>query len=265
MVGPAGETIHCDEFGRVRVQFHWDRYGKMNEESSVWVPVNQPWAGAGLGAINIPRIGQEVMVSFLGGNPEEPMIVGRMYTNLLRPPFALPANKTQNGFKSASVPETGGYNELMFEDMAGKELIRTRAEKDMTTRVNNDKSTSIGHDRSATIDNNDKETVKGNQRNNVFKNMISSIGKDQLTSVLGNLVSAAGKERILQTLGNFISDALTHKINSKEGTTITVGKSTIHLGPDSIVINTPKLFLNPGELISNNAQLSGQAPPTAAE
>jgi type VI secretion system secreted protein VgrG len=104
VVGPAGETIHCDEFGRVRVQFHWDRYGKMDEFSSCWVPVNQAWAGEGLGSLNIPRVGQEVIVSFLAGNPEEPMIVGRVFTNLLRPPFPLPANKTQNGFRSASVP-----------------------------------------------------------------------------------------------------------------------------------------------------------------
>jgi type VI secretion system secreted protein VgrG len=265
VVGPEGETIHCDEFGRVRVQFHWDRYGKMNEQSSCWVHVNQPWAGGGLGAINIPRIGQEVMVGFLGGNPEEPMIVGRMYTNLLRPPFALPANKTQNGFKSASVPATGGYNELMFEDMAGKELIRTRAEKDMTTRVNNDQSLSVGRHRSARIDGNDREHVQGNQKHSVLKNMMSAIGADQLTSVLGNLVSTTGKERILQTIGNFVSDALSHRITSKEGTTISVGKSTIHIGPDSIVIQTPKLFLNPGDDVAQQAELTGQTPSPSAE
>ncbi|MBK8939857.1 MAG: type VI secretion system tip protein VgrG [Polyangiaceae bacterium] len=260
VVGPEGETIHCDEYGRVRVQFHWDRYGQMNEQSSAWVPVNQPWAGGGLGAINIPRIGQEVMVSFIGGNPEEPMIVGRMYTNLLRPPFALPANKTQNGFKSASVPETGGYNEIMFEDAAGKELVRMRAEKDMTTRVNNDQSSSIGRHRSAKVDGNDRETVKGDQRNGVLKNMLSAIGGDQLTSVFGNLVSAAGKQRLFQTLGDFVSDALSHRVSSKTGTTLTVGKSMIHIGPDSIVIQTPKLFLNPGQDVADKAAMGEGTP-----
>ena len=263
VTGPAGETIHCDEFGRVRVQFHWDRYGKMNELSSCWVHVNQPWAGGGLGAINIPRIGQEVMVGFLNGNPEEPMIVGRMYTNLLRPPFALPANKTQNGFKSASVPATGGFNEFMFEDMAGKELVNTRAERDMKTRVNNDQSLSVGRHRGARVDGNDREHVQGNQKNSVFRNMMSAIGADQLTSVLGNMVSTTGKERILQTIGNFVSDALSHRINSKQGTTITVGKSMIHIGPDSIVIQTPKLFLNPGDDVARRAELSGQTPSPA--
>lgn len=266
VVGPEGETIHCDEFGRVRVQFHWDRYGQMNEQSSCWVPVNQPWAGSGLGAVNIPRIGQEVMVSFLGGNPEEPMIVGRMYTHLLRPPFPLPANKTQNGFKSASVPETGGYNEMMFEDAAGKELLRMRAEKDMTTRVNNDQASSIGRHRSSSVDGNDREQVKGNQRNGVLKNMLSAVGANQLSSVFGNLVSAAGKQRLFQTLGDFVTDALSHKISSKEGTTLTVGKSMIHIGPDSIVIQTPKLFLNPGQAVAEQIALGGPAPsPGASE
>ncbi|MFO0611586.1 MAG: type VI secretion system tip protein TssI/VgrG [Polyangiaceae bacterium] len=265
VVGPAGETIHTDEFGRVRVQFHWDRYGNMDETSSCWVPVNQPWAGGSMGAINIPRVGQEVMVGFLAGNPEEPMIVGRMYTNLLRPPFALPQNKTQNGFKSASVPETGGYNELMFEDKAGHELIRQRAEKDMQTRVNNDQSSSIGRHRKDTIEGNDKETVHGDQRHSVFQNMISAIGKNQITSVLGNLVSSTGAERLFQTVGNFVSDALSHRITSKTGTTISVGASTIHIGPDSIVINTPKLFLNPGAEAAKQAELGGTVTAPASD
>ncbi|MFO0549044.1 MAG: type VI secretion system tip protein TssI/VgrG [Polyangiaceae bacterium] len=260
VVGPEGETIHCDEFGRVRVQFHWDRYGQMNEQSSCWVPVNQPWAGGGLGAINIPRIGQEVMVGFLAGNPEEPMIVGRMYTNLLRPPFALPANKTQNGFKSASVPATGGYNELMFEDAAGKELLRMRAEKDMATRVNHDQALSVGRHRSAKVEGNDREHVDGHQRHSVLKNLLSAVGGNSLSSVVGNLVSSAGGQRILSTLGGFISDALTHKISSKEGTTLTVGQSSIHIGPDSIVIQTPKLFLNPGQSVATQAELTGVTP-----
>ncbi|HTJ80781.1 MAG TPA: type VI secretion system tip protein TssI/VgrG, partial [Polyangiaceae bacterium] len=260
VVGPSGEDIHCDEFGRVRVQFHWDRYGKMDEQSSIWVHVNQPWSGEGFGAINIPRIGQEVMVSFLGGNPEEPMIVGRMHTNLLRPPFALPLNKTQSGIKSKSTPETGGYNELMFEDKAGHELVRRRAEKDEVTRVNNDKTLSVGRHRTMSIEGNDKETVEGNQKNSVFQNMMSAIGKNQLTTVLGNLVSAAGKDRLFQTVGNFVTDALSHRMSAQESNTFTVGKSMIHMGPDFIVIQTPKLFLNPGAEVAQAAALSGKAP-----
>lgn len=252
VVGPAGETIHCDEFGRVRVQFHWDRYGTMDENSSCWVHVNQAWAGEGLGAINVPRIGQEVVVSFLGGNPEEPMIVGRIFTNLLRPPFALPANKTQNGFRSASVPATGGFNMFMFEDKAGAEEIRMRAEKDWNTRVNNDVTASIGRHRSAAIDGNDKETVKGNQKEAVTGN--------KLGQVLGNLMQSTSGQRILNTVKDFVSSALSHKITSQVGTTIVCGQSMIHISPDSIVIQTPKLLLNPGEKVAQQAALTGKTP-----
>ena len=265
VVGPAGETIHCDEFGRVRVQFHWDRYGKMDEFSSCWVPVNQAWAGEGLGALNIPRIGQEVLVSFLAGNPEEPMIVGRIFTNLLRPPFPLPANKTQNGFRSASVPATGGYNMLMFEDKAGSEEIRTRAEKDMNTRVNNDKTLSVGRHRKMEITGNDKEAVKGNQQNSVFGTMKSAVGVDKIASVVGNLLSMTGGQRVLQTIGSFVTNALTHSITSQQGTTLTVGASMIHIAPDSIVIQTPKLFLNPGAEVAQQAMLTGQVPAPSEE
>jgi type VI secretion system secreted protein VgrG len=260
VVGPGGETIHCDEFGRVRVQFHWDRYGKMDEQSSCWVHVNQAWAGEGLGGINIPRIGQEVIVSFLAGNPEEPMIVGRVFTNLLRPPFSLPAMKTQNGFRSASVPQTGGYNMMMFEDKAGSEELRIRAEKDQNTRVNNDKTLSVGRHRKMEVSGNDKESVDGTQTNSVMGMMKSAVGADKIASVVGNLLSSAGGQRILKTIGDFASSAKNHRISSDEGTTISVGSSMIHIGPDSIIIQTPKLLLNPGADAAQGAALTGAAP-----
>jgi type VI secretion system secreted protein VgrG len=260
VVGPAGETIHCDEFGRVRVQFHWDRYGKMDEQSSCWVHVNQAWAGEGLGGINIPRIGQEVMVSFLAGNPEEPMIVGRVFTNLLRPPFSLPAMKTQNGFRSASVPATGGYNLMMFEDKAGSEELRIRAEKDHNTRVNNDKTLSVGRHRKMDISGNDKEAVDGTQTNSVGGVMKSFVGEDKMAGVVGNLLSMTGGQRVLQTTGDFASTAKNHRISSEEGITISVGSSMIHIGPDSIIIQTPKLLLNPGADVAQGAELSSSSP-----
>ena len=263
VVGPSGETIHCDEFGRIRVQFHWDRYGTMDEQSSCWVPVNQPWAGDGLGAINLPRVGQEVIVSFLGGNPEEPVVVGRIFTNLLRPPFPLPQNKTQNGFRSASVPQTGGYNEIMFEDKAGAELLRMRAEKDMNTRVNNNQDLSVGSNRKAAVEGNDKEEVQGDQNHDILGNMLSSIGQNQLMSVLGGLVSSAGGDRILSTIGESASQALAHRITSQTGTTLAVGQSSIYIGPDCIIIQSPKVLLNPGEEVAAQAQLGGGTPTPA--
>jgi len=260
VVGPEGETIHCDEFGRVRVQFHWDRYGNMDEFSSCWVPVNQAWAGDGLGALNIPRIGQEVIVSFLAGNPEEPMIMGRIFTNLLRPPFALPMNKTQNGFKSASVPHTGGYNELMFEDKAGSEEIRMRAEKDWNTRVNNDKTLSVGRHRSMAIGGNDTEKVDGNQDHSVLGRLKSVVSGDKIASVVGSFLQTTGGQRVLDTIGDFISAAKAHRVASQDSTTLTVGASTILMTPEAILIQAPKILLNPGDGVVQNVSSGGPVP-----
>ncbi len=269
VVGPAGQTIHCDEFGRVRVQFHWDRYGKNDQYSSCWVHVSQPWAGDGLGGINVPRVGQEVVVGFLAGNPEEPIIVGRLFTNLLRPPFPLPQAKTQNGFRSASVPQTGGYNELMFEDSAGGEQIRMRAERDFTTRVNRNHDMSIGADRKATIEGFDhehvekdrKQTVGGKVTSQIAGQLMSSVGADKILNVLGSMVSNAGGERLQTTTGSSVSQALSHQITSEVGTTITVGASMIYIGPDSIIIQSPKVLLNPGEDTAASAAMGGPASP----
>jgi len=218
------------------VQFHWDRYGKMDEMSSCWIPVNQPWAGEAFGMVNLPRIGQEVLVSFLGGDPEEPVIVGRIFTNLQRPPFALPESKNESGFRSKSVPETGGYNLLRFVDTAGSELVEGRAEKDMTTRVNNDKELSVGHDRLMSIENDDEERVTGNQR--------ESVGKDKLAQVVQNLVSVVGEERLLKTLGNMLSHAKTHRIVGDESTHLSVGSSFIFMDRDTIVIKAKKIVVD---------------------
>ncbi len=229
VVGPAGETIHCDEFGRVRVQFHWDRYGQMDEMSSCWIPVNQPWAGEGFGMVNLPRIGQEVIVSFLGGNPEEPVIVGRTFTNLNRPPFALPAAKNESGFRSKSVPETGGYNLLRFVDTAGEELVQGRAEKDMRTRINHDKALSVGHDRTMDVERDDEERVGRDQR--------EWIGKDRHMRVADNYVSVVGQDRTLKTIEGMKSHAKAHFVVAEDSIHIAVGTSFIHMDKDTIQIS----------------------------
>jgi uncharacterized protein involved in type VI secretion and phage assembly len=151
VVGPGHEEIHTDEHGRVRVQFHWDREGKHNEGSSCWMRVSQGWAGSGFGMIAIPRVGQEVLVSFLEGDPDHPVVVGRLYNATARPPYDLPAHKTRSGWKSDSTPGSGGYNELMFEDAKGKELVRGQAERDLETVVKRNEARSVGVDRRTSI------------------------------------------------------------------------------------------------------------------
>jgi type VI secretion system secreted protein VgrG len=265
VVGPPGEEIHCDEFGRVRVHFHWDRESQMDDKSSCWMHVNQPWGGAGFGGSMLPRVGQEVLVQFLGGDPDRPVVTGRVYTNLQPTPYTLPDNKTQSGFRTNSTGGGGGFNELMMEDKLGQELLRMRAEKDMLSRINNDKTTSIGRHRRSTIDGNDKEAVQGNQGNSVFGQMKSFVGADKIGDVVGSIVSWAGGQRVLDTVNKFMSKAASHEVTSDTGTTLVVGQSVIHMTPDAIIIQTPKLLLNPGVEVLQEAMLTGQTPsPTEA-
>ncbi|WP_437626168.1 type VI secretion system tip protein TssI/VgrG [Sorangium sp. So ce1151] len=183
VVGPAGEEIHTDEFGRVRVHFHWDRESKMDDSSSCWIHVSQPWGGAGYGGTNLPRIGQEVLVDFLGGDPDRPVIVGRVYTNLQKTPYKLPENKTQSGWKSNSTGRSGGYNEIMFEDAAGKELLNIQAERDLKKLVKNDESVTIGRNRTKRVKANDSLTVEKNRTKQVVQSERVTIGKSQSVSV----------------------------------------------------------------------------------
>lgn len=163
VVGPPGEEIHCDSHGRVKVQFHWDREGKKDDNSSCWIRVSQPWGGSGQGGMFIPRIGQEVVVQFLEGDPDRPLIVGRVYNGENPVPHSLPASKNISTIRSASTPGGGGFNELKFDDSNGSELIFFHAQKDLTEVVGHDHSTSVTNDQTNTVGGNQTETVKGNQ------------------------------------------------------------------------------------------------------
>jgi type VI secretion system secreted protein VgrG len=153
VVGPSGEEIWTDKYGRVKVQFHWDREGSNDENSSCWVRVSQAWAGKTWGSMHIPRIGQEVIVDFLEGDPDRPIITGRVYNADNMPPYALPANQTQSGIKSRSTKEgtPDNFNELRFEDKKGEEHVYLQAEKDLQILVKNDESREVGHDRTKDV------------------------------------------------------------------------------------------------------------------
>lgn len=155
VVGPASEEIYCDKYGRVKVQFHWDRYGTNDENSSCWVRVSQAWAGKAWGGMHIPRIGQEVVVSFLEGDPDQPLITGRVYNALNMPPYELEANKTQSGIKSRS--SKGGtpsnFNELRMEDKKGAEELYIQAERNQTNITKNDRNENVGHNHTLIVQN----------------------------------------------------------------------------------------------------------------
>jgi type VI secretion system secreted protein VgrG len=229
VVGPAGEEIHTDEFGRVRVHFHWDRESQMDDNSSCWIHVSQPWGGSGFGGSNLPRIGQEVIVDFLGGDPDRPIIVGRVYTNLQKTPYSLPGSKTQSGWKSNSSPSNGGYNEIMMEDAAGKELFNMQAEKDLKKLVKNDESTEIGNDRQSKIGGNEAQ----------------SIGKDFLKQVMGSAGEAVGMMKHTQ-VGERVSIVCGKSSFSmdKEGNIVLKGVKILIDGEKHVQVESDRIDLN---------------------
>ena len=183
VVGPGGEEIYVDQHGRVKVQFHWDREGQMNEKSSCWIRVSQVWAGQKWGAMYIPRIGHEVIVDFLEGDPDRPIITGRVYHGDNLPPYSPPQNKTKSTIKSNSSPGGGGFNEIRFEDKKSQEEVYLQAEKDWNTLVKNNRSTTIGNDDTLTIGHDRTKKVGNNETNTIQKNRTTTVvkGNDSLT------------------------------------------------------------------------------------
>ncbi len=187
VAGDPGDEILTDQFGRVKVKFHWDRGGDADSHCSCWVRVSQVWAGNELGAIHIPRVGEEVVVDFLEGDPDRPIIVGRVYNDMNGPPYPLPANKTQSGIKTRSTPNgtPDNFNEVRFEDKMGQELFSAQAEKDMRILVKNDQDIHVCGNRTANIDKDDTTTILGART--------ATISKDDSTTVLGTRTTAITK------------------------------------------------------------------------
>jgi type VI secretion system secreted protein VgrG len=268
VVGPKGEEIHTDEFGRVRVSFHWDRESKMDENSSCWIHVSQPWGGAGYGGSNLPRIGQEVLVDFLGGDPDRPIITGRVYTNLQKTPYKLPDNKTQSGWKSSSSPTTGGYNEIMFEDRAGEELVRMQAEKDQNVLVKHDLHETVGNDRTRLVGGNEDVTIAKNRSQKVVQNeqqvvaltQTITVGVNRLTHIGLIDSTTVGDTYVLQvvppeegagdgTATSMIMQKNCIVLRTKDGAKITLDGKNVRIeaaqGGDVIIRGGPMVKVNP--------------------
>jgi type VI secretion system secreted protein VgrG len=211
VTGPGGEEVHTDEHGRVKVHFHWDRVGKKDDKSSCWIRVSQLWAGAGWGAMWIPRIGHEVIVDFIEGDPDRPIIVGRVYHGANVPPYSLPGEKTKSTIKSDSSKGGGGSNELRFEDKKGSEEIYLHGQKDWNIKIEHDKGQIIGHDetldvghdrtkhvahdQSETVDHDKKIQVGNDHTENIDGNMTVHVGKDHTESIDGKESLTIGKTR----------------------------------------------------------------------
>jgi type VI secretion system secreted protein VgrG len=197
VVGPSGEEIFTDKYGRVKVHFHWDRKGPKNDKSSCWVRVSSPWAGKNFGMVQIPRIGQEVVVDFLEGDPDQPLITGRVYNAEQMPPWDLPANATQSGVLTRS-SKGGAYanaNAIRFEDKKGSEQLWLHAEKNQDIEVENDETHWVGHDRTKTVDHDETVHVKHDRTETVDNNETITIGVDRTEKVGSNEKITIGVNR----------------------------------------------------------------------
>jgi len=240
VTGPEGEEIFCDEHGRVKVEFHWDRAELNSDKSSCWLRVSSGWAGEGFGAVTIPRIGMEVLVTFLEGDPDQPLITGCVANTRTAAPYPLPANKSKTVLRSRSTPNSSGYNELSIEDRAGQELIYLRAQRDMAQKVENDSRLEVGNERRETIKGNsiavleaeDQRTVTADRKVELKANDYLQVASSSHTRVGQALVAEAGQQVHLKSGAHLILDA---------GASITVkgGGQHIVIGPGGIFSSVP--------------------------
>jgi type VI secretion system secreted protein VgrG len=215
VAGPQGEEIYCDQYGRVKLHFLWDRHGSRDENASCWVRVSNPWASSNFGGIQVPRIDDEVIVEHLDGDPDYPIITGRVYNASKMPPWDLPQNATQMGLLTRSSP--GGNpttaNALRFEDRMGQEEVWLHAEKDQRIEVENDESHWVGNDRKKDIDGNETITVKKNRTTTVFMNdtttvgmnRTATVGMNESTTVVGNYTLSVGQNMTSTVTSNWKS------------------------------------------------------------
>ncbi|HAV8857874.1 TPA: type VI secretion system tip protein VgrG, partial [Escherichia coli] len=262
VTGPAGEEIFCDEHGRVRVKFNWDRYNPADQDSSCWIRVAQAWAGTGFGHLAIPRVGQEVIVDFLNGDPDQPIIMGRTYHQENRTPGSLPGTKTQMTIRSKTYMGSG-FNELKFDDATVREQVYIHAQKNMDTEVLNDRTTTVKHDHRETVKNDQTVTIqegnrlltveKGHKITGVLKGSLSEdVFQDRGTiagSVHVDAVNNGGEGDGIQAY-TAIKEILLAVEESKialtpDGIQLQVRESTvIRLSKDGITIVGGSVFIN---------------------
>ncbi|AMS15271.1 type IV secretion protein Rhs [Pseudomonas chlororaphis] len=247
VTGPKGEEIHCDQYGRVKVQFHWDREGKADDKTSCWLRVSSSWAGDRYGALVIPRIGMEVLVTFLEGDPDQPLITGCLYHKEHPVPYALPANKTRTLFKSMSSPGGAGYNELRIEDKKGAEQIFIHAQRDWDENIEHDQKIRIGHERHDTVEKNTYTELKAEEHRithadrkietkaddhlTVGENQHIKLGTAQLTKAGQEIHLKAGAKMVIEAGSEL---------------TIKAGGSFIKLDAGGVTVVGPVVKINAG-------------------
>ncbi len=261
VVGPSGEEIYTDKYGRVKVQFHWDRRGQYDENSSCWIRVAQKWAGKRWGAIYLPRIGQEVIVDFLEGDVDRPIITGRVYNAMQMPPYALPDEKTKSTLKSYSSKGGGGFNEIRFEDLKGSEQLFIHAERNTDIRIKKDLFETIGEkshrivgqDHMERVDGDKHNQVKGDHNQKVDGTVSLKVGQDMQEKVGMKYALDAGNEIHLKAGTNMV-------LESGTALTIKVGGNFININSGGIFIKGTMVMLNSGGAAGAGSGSSPETP-----
>jgi len=256
VTGPEGDEIFTDDLGRVKVRFQWDRSGSDPARSSCWVRVASSWAGPQYGSITIPRVGMEVIVTFMDGRADRPLVTGCVINAMNPAPYPLPAHKSKTVLRTHSTPHTGGYNELSLEDRAGQEKIYLRAQKDLQQDVLNDSLVSIGNDRREQVGNDSYSVISGAQYLTTVGDRTSVLQADDITSVHGNSYHHA--------LNAVVLEAGTH-LHIKGATTVTVeagAQLSLSAGGQSLLLNSAGIFSSV-PIVQGGAPLRGLRTPTS--
>ncbi|EZI23133.1 type VI secretion system tip protein TssI/VgrG, partial [Pseudomonas extremaustralis] len=247
VTGPQGEEIHCDEHGRVKVQFHWDREGRGDDKSSCWLRVSSSWAGARYGGIAIPRVGMEVLVTFLEGDPDQPLISGCLYHKTNPAPYPLPANKTRTVFKTLSLPGGSGFNELRIEDKKGAEQIFLHAQRDWDENIEHDQKIRVGNERHDTVEKNAYSEFKAEEHHTVHADRkVQARADDHLTVAMNQHVKIGAGQFVEAGREIHLSSGLKAVLEAGIELTLKAGGSFIKIDPSGVWISGPATNLNSG-------------------
>ncbi|PSU99272.1 type VI secretion system Vgr family protein [Photobacterium kishitanii] len=260
VVGPEGEEIYCDEYGRVKVLFPWDRYSSNDDHASCWIRVSQGWAGSQYGMIALPRVGHEVIVDFLEGDPDQPIITGRTYNATNQPPYELPANKTRTVLRTET-HQGDGYNELSFEDQAGQEEIYVHAQKDVNVLVEHDRRDDIKHDFHLDVENERFTQIKVNDHLTIDGESRHHTKGDHTLVVDGSMHLKQGKA-LLVDAGNEVHLKAGSKVVIEAGAEITVkaGGSFVKIDASGVSLVGAAVNLNSGGSAGSGSGYAGLVP-----
>jgi type VI secretion system secreted protein VgrG len=277
VVGKSGEEIWVDKYGRVIVQFYWDRQGQKNENSSCWIRTSQPWAGGNWGAMWIPRVGQEVVVSFLEGDPDRPIITGRVYNAEQMPAYTLPDEQTKSYFKSYSSKGGGGFNEFRYEDKKGEEQIFMHAEKNLDIRVKNNEYETVCKDLHLVVEQDRYEHIENDHHEVVDRDQMQSIGRDHHLKITGKQAVEIDQTHSLKVTGDvaeqfganhseqvsqalYLKAGMTIVLEAPLGITLKCGGNSVVLDPSGVTLTSSALITIQGTLVNIN---SGPGSPPA--